>query len=168
MAVPQYQDKLVVLFGGLRISMCFLKTIGDHRNGSGLAETWVENDVFTVFLRFFEYTNENLATKIADLQSSLENPVQELTGTLKSSEFKPFLDNWPNFLALPEKKADLARSLSEHLIPNAPPDKVIVVTGGFNDGEKAQCSNEEMDLTIFYKAHEKQTQELFITVLQHL
>jgi hypothetical protein len=43
--VPEYQDKLVVLLGGLHISMCFLKTIGDHMNGSGLAETWVESDL---------------------------------------------------------------------------------------------------------------------------
>ena len=31
------------LLGSLHISMCFLKTIGNHMNGSGLAETWVES-----------------------------------------------------------------------------------------------------------------------------
>ena len=41
--VPEYQEKLVVLLGGLHISMCFLKAIGNHMNGSGLAETWVES-----------------------------------------------------------------------------------------------------------------------------
>ena len=41
--VPEYQEKLVVLLGGLNISVCFLKTIGNHMNGSGPAETWVES-----------------------------------------------------------------------------------------------------------------------------
>ena len=36
-----------------------------------------------LILRFCEHTNEDLAKKIADLQSS-ENPVQELIGTLES------------------------------------------------------------------------------------
>ena len=67
----------------------------------------------------------------------------------------PLPSSWPHFLALPENKAVLARFLSEHLITNAPPDKVIVVAGGFNDGEKAQCSNEEIDSTMFYAAHEE-------------
>lgn len=42
-ANPEYQEKLVVQLGGLHISMCFLKTIGKHMNGSGLAEAWVES-----------------------------------------------------------------------------------------------------------------------------
>ena len=41
--VPEYQEKLVVLLSDLHISMCFLKTIGNHMNGLGLAETWVAN-----------------------------------------------------------------------------------------------------------------------------
>lgn len=58
-------------------------------------------------------------------------------------------------MALPDNKADLARFLSEHLIENAPPDKAIVVAGGFNDGEIAQCSRDEMDSTIFFAAQEE-------------
>lgn len=42
-AVPEYQEKLVVQLGGLHISMCFLKTIGDHMKGSGLVDSWVES-----------------------------------------------------------------------------------------------------------------------------
>lgn len=45
--MPEYQDKLVELLGGLHISMCFLKTIGSYlyMNGSWLAETCVESDL---------------------------------------------------------------------------------------------------------------------------
>ena len=66
-----------------------------------------------------------------------------------------FLVAGSNFLALPENKADLARFLSEHLIANAPANKVLVVAGEFKDKEKAQCSNEETDSSIFYAAHEE-------------
>ena len=57
----------------------------------------------------------------------------------------PLPCSWSNFLALPENKTDLAKFLSEYLIANAQSNKVFVATGGFNDREKAQCSNEEID-----------------------
>ncbi|CAB3991622.1 Hypothetical predicted protein [Paramuricea clavata] len=41
-AIPEYREKLVVQIGGLHISMCFLKTIGDHMKGSGLVDSWIE------------------------------------------------------------------------------------------------------------------------------
>ena len=40
--LPQYQDKFIPRLGGLRVSMNFLKAIGDHMNGSGLADVWGE------------------------------------------------------------------------------------------------------------------------------
>jgi hypothetical protein len=42
-AIPEYREKLVVQLGGLHISMCFLKTIGDRMKGSGLVDSWIEN-----------------------------------------------------------------------------------------------------------------------------
>ncbi len=42
-AIPEYQKKLVIQLGGLHISMCFLRTIENHMNGSGLVETWIES-----------------------------------------------------------------------------------------------------------------------------
>ena len=41
--VPEYRNKLIPRLGGLHISMNFLKAIGDHMDGSGLAEVWVES-----------------------------------------------------------------------------------------------------------------------------
>ena len=41
--VAEYKDKLIPRLGGLHISMNFLKAIGDHMNGSGLNEVWVES-----------------------------------------------------------------------------------------------------------------------------
>ena len=39
-SLPQYQDKLIPRLGGLPVSMNFLKAIGDHIYGSGLADVW--------------------------------------------------------------------------------------------------------------------------------
>ena len=39
-SLPQYQDKLIPRLGGLHVSMNFLKAIGDHMNGSRLADVW--------------------------------------------------------------------------------------------------------------------------------
>ena len=44
-SVPEY-SKLIPRLGGLHISMNFLKAIGDHMSGSGLAEIWVESGLF--------------------------------------------------------------------------------------------------------------------------
>jgi hypothetical protein len=39
---PEYKKRLIPRLGGLHISMNFLKVIGEHMRGSGLAEAWVE------------------------------------------------------------------------------------------------------------------------------
>ncbi|CAB4017904.1 Hypothetical predicted protein, partial [Paramuricea clavata] len=54
----------------------------------------------------------------------------------------PLPNSWSNVLALPENKENLAKFLSEHLIANAPQEKVIVVAGGFYDGKAAQSSSQ--------------------------
>ena len=41
--MPGYQKKPVTQFGGLHISICFLMVIGNHMNGSGMVEAWVES-----------------------------------------------------------------------------------------------------------------------------
>ena len=41
--VTEYMDKFFPKFGGLHIAINFLKVIGDHMNGSGLEEIWVES-----------------------------------------------------------------------------------------------------------------------------
>ena len=39
-SLPQYQDTLIPRLGGLHVSINFLKAIGDHMNGSALADMW--------------------------------------------------------------------------------------------------------------------------------
>ena len=42
-AITEYQKKLVVQLGGLQLSMCFQKVIGNHMEGSGFIEACVES-----------------------------------------------------------------------------------------------------------------------------
>ena len=42
-SVEKYRDKLIPRLGGLHTAMNFLKAIGDHMAGSGLAEVWLES-----------------------------------------------------------------------------------------------------------------------------
>ncbi|KAJ8886123.1 hypothetical protein PR048_012332 [Dryococelus australis] len=42
-SVPEYQEKLIPCLGGLHISMHFIKAIGQHTGGSGLAEVWLKS-----------------------------------------------------------------------------------------------------------------------------
>ena len=41
--VPEYRTTLIPRFGGLHVSMNFLKAIGHHMEGSGLSEVWIES-----------------------------------------------------------------------------------------------------------------------------
>ena len=43
LCVDDYLEKLIVRMGGLHIAMNFLKTIGDHMEGSGIESIWVES-----------------------------------------------------------------------------------------------------------------------------
>jgi hypothetical protein len=56
---------------------------------------------------------------------------------------------------LPANKADLARFLSQELIDNAPPDKDIVVAGGFEDELQVKSSIETTDLVPLMAMHEE-------------
>ena len=42
-SVADYKEKLIPRLGGLHIAMNFLKVIGDHMAGSGIAELWLES-----------------------------------------------------------------------------------------------------------------------------
>ena len=44
-SVPRYKDSVFPRLRGLLIAMHFMKCIGDHMNGSGLHEIWVESDL---------------------------------------------------------------------------------------------------------------------------
>ena len=52
----------------------------------------------------------------------------------------PLLSCWSSFMASQENKADLANFISRELLAQAPPDKEIIVAGGFTDEHQVQSS----------------------------
>ncbi|CAH3035152.1 unnamed protein product [Porites lobata] len=54
--------------------------------------------------------------------------------------------SWSTFLALDENKADLARFLSEKLLAGTPVNKIIIVSGGFQDEDTVKCSRPTLEL----------------------
>ena len=72
----------------------------------------------------------------------------------------------PQFFKLPciarYCKSDLARFLSEHIIVNAPPDKVVVVAGGFLDEREVQSSERAIDLSALRATHEEADTRLIV------
>ena len=72
---------------------------------------------------------------------------------------------WQNFSALPENKADLARILSEQLITKTPPDREIVVAGGFADELEVHSSQISTDLSDLTATHKQGDTRL---VLHHI
>ena len=70
--------------------------------------------------------------------------------------------SWPNFLALPDNKSDLARCLSEHIIVSTPPDKVVVAAGGFVDEREVQSSERATDQSALRATHEKADTHLIV------
>lgn len=77
----------------------------------------------------------------------------------------PLPQNWQNFLALPDNKSDLTRFLSEHIVANASPDKIIVTDGVFLDEGEVQSSDrleELIDVSVFNAAHEETDTRLIL------
>ena len=59
-------------------------------------------------------------------------------------------------------KSDLAKFLSEHIIVNAPPDKVVVAAGGFVDEREVQSSQRAIDLSALKATHEEADTRLIL------
>ena len=58
-------------------------------------------------------------------------------------------------MALDENKADLARFLSEKLLAGAPVNKIIIVSGGFQDEDTVKCSRPNIDVRALRGFHEE-------------
>ena len=75
-----------------------------------------------IHVLFDRYERSSIKAGTRERRTKATRPVRRVI----ENENVPVPNNWSNFLALSENKADLARFLSEHLIENAPQDKVIV------------------------------------------
>ena len=70
-------------------------------------------------------------------------------------KYVPFPTDMNNFLAHPDNKADLTNFLSQHLIANAPADKMKVTGGGFREEDRVEASTPDIDLECLEANHEE-------------
>ena len=104
-----------------------------------------------IHILFDRYEKSSIKAGTRECRTRTIRPVRRVI----ENKNVPLPNSWSNFLALPENKANLAKFLSEHLIANAPQEKVIVVAGGFSDGKEAQSSNQLVDPSLLCADHEE-------------
>jgi hypothetical protein len=104
-----------------------------------------------VHLIFDRYRDESIKQGTRDKRGKGIHPVRRVIEDCHV----PLPNNWKNFLALADNKADLARFFSEQLIAQSPRNKTIVVAGGFTDELEVQCSNPNVDVTPLKSSQEE-------------
>ena len=78
----------------------------------------------------------------------------------------PLPRSWSTFLALDENKADLARFLSEKLLAGAPVNKIIIVSGGFQDEDTVKCSRPNIDVRALRGFHDEADTRIILQTSQ--
>ena len=101
-----------------------------------------------LFDRYYEHsiksgTRERLGQGLVPIRRPIE------------SRDVPLPEKWENFIAHEENKADLARFLSQQLILRAPSKNTIIAAGGFNNEEKVEASNTNIDIDGLEAKHEE-------------
>ena len=104
---------------------------------------------------FDRYREDSIKSGTRERRTKSTRPIRRVI----EDDSVPLPHSWPNFLALPDNKPDLARFLSEHIIVNAPPDKVVVAAGRFVDETEGsrQSSERAIDLSTFTKGNPRGT-----------
>ena len=111
---------------------------------------------------FDRYRDASIKSKTRIRRTKTARPIRRVI----ENRDVPLPKSWSNFIALHENKADLARSLSEALIANAPPQKEIVVAGGFEDELEVQSSVGSTDVANLRATHEEADTRLVLHALQ--
>ena len=111
---------------------------------------------------FDRYQEDSIKSGTRKRRTKCTRPIQHVI----EDGSVPIPQSWPNFLALPANKSDLARFLSEHIIVNSPPppppDKVVVAAGGFVDEREVQSSERAIDLSALKATHEEADTRLIL------
>ncbi|KAG1701751.1 Serine/threonine-protein kinase Chk2 [Nymphon striatum] len=100
---------------------------------------------------FDRYNKESIKSGTRSSRSKEAKPIRRVI----ENSTVPLPNNWNNFLALADNKADLARFLSAYLIEHVPRGKVLIVAGGFEEEETVKCSDPAVDVTNYQANHEE-------------
>jgi len=107
---------------------------------------------------FDRYQEDSITSRTRERRTKSTRPIRSVI----EDGSVPLAHSWPNVLALPDNKSDLARFLSEHIIVNAPPDKVVVAAGGFVDEREVISSERAIDLSALRVTHEEADTRLIV------
>ena len=128
-----------------------LKRFGDFAESFQAAVLQAGSRYQQIHVIFDRYRGDSIKSGTRERHIKFTRPIRRAIEDGSVS----LLHSWPNFLALPDNKSDLARFLSEHIIVNAPPDKVVVAAGGFVDEREMQSLGRAIDLSALKATHEE-------------
>ena len=138
------------------------KTFGDFGDNFLAAVVGSGSRYEEVHVIFDRYEQNSIEVGTKERRTKTTRPIRRVI----ENRNVPLPCSWSNFLTLPESKADLARFLSEHLIANAPSNKVFVAAAGFNDREKHNAQMRKSTQAYSMQHTKKQIQELSTTALR--
>ena len=94
--------------------------------------------IYVVFDRYRPNSiKENTRSRRSKNQKAIRKKIPDRT--------VPLPQNWSNFMACSENKSEYANFLSKELKRQAPYDKQIVTSAGFNDELEVWSSNDTVD-----------------------
>ena len=137
-------------------------TFGDLANTFVTSVLQIGTRYQRVDIVFDRYRDASIKSKTRIRRTKTARPIRRVI----ENRDVPLSKSWSNFIALPENKADLARSLSEELIANATPQKEIVVAGGFEDELEVQSSVRSTNVANLRATHEEADTRLVLHALQ--
>ena len=129
------------------------RELSSSSSSSWIALSTNPRHIWAVSRRFHQVRNERKTHKVHSPYPAIED------GSV------PLPHSWPNFLALPDNKSDLARFLLEHIIVNTPPDKAVLAAGGFVDEREVQSSERAIDLSALKATHEEADTRLMVNCI---
>ena len=132
-----------------RLAKCV--TFGDYANEFVHSVTTMGSQFKRIDVTFDRYDDPS----IKDGTRSVRAKGIKLIRRIIDSPNVPLPKDWDSFIGLGANKADLAKFLSHELIDNAPDDKVIIVSGGFQDKQEAKSNQDDIDLSYLRGNHEE-------------
>jgi hypothetical protein len=137
------------------------QTFEDYANAFQTAVLNAGSRYQEIHVVFDRYVEDSIKSGTRQRRAQMTRPIRRVI----ENGSVPLPHNWQNFLALPDNKSDLSRFLSEYIIANSPPDKIIVVGGGFIDEREVQSSDrsgELIDVSDFSATHEEADTRLIL------
>ena len=128
-----------------------IATFGDLSNSFRATVILAARSYDRVDVLFDRYKDISIKSGTRKQRSKGTRPVRRVI----ENRNVPLPNDWRNFLALPENKADLAKLLSEDLTESADDSKIVVTAGGFEQEEGVGSTSTDIDKSALEAHHEE-------------